>query len=665
ADDELAALMHIHLTNNISEAIVENTLILSSFSWTGMIVDADRKILGPWSVYGDDVGCDFMKLGGADGSIQENRVFETKFDEEAVSTIKIFELASDLGIPLCTITPGGGNSCGSLNQPWWIDSAVVDCVAGGSTVIIPQSQITYYNWTGTGWICMEPAGCGAGYMISGGQGGEIHDGGATVDEWEIDYSGLHCLEPVGEITVEPAGINDYYFAGSQERWVFEVPTLNYWGKDEDDQCVLLQSPTEYFICKYTINQIAMGWGPGVYTFSCGSNTSDCGCGTLEKEVTIFDVEVTEVGFTNDFDVSAWPIDWYVYGKHHLFGWDTPVWTNSGRSDPACYTKNTAPSMFATLTVSPAVSPSITSGVSIKVSYAGTEIASASGLRIMGSSVEDLLNLDGDVDDILGSNPLPNSNGVRTIDASFMWELSLDGGSDWDPLFWASGPHRLHFINSTPVESPLYDLALEKACEYVDGSPNIRRSICEGIYDEITYNPQIPVAGHPLYLAEFKEGQCDAHARLMSCLLGSVGLSSSVVFFWGGCEPGIVDRYKLGSGTKPWWGPSMQVIVPAHPDGEVGADPHFTFHAIVESGGSFYDPSYGNSAMSSLDDIELKIKTPAGVDYEVWNGTKWVSFDDHPHLLEAVRQTGAGYPPWSNHHRVDWQWVPGDIGGLFK
>ncbi|HUU44815.1 MAG TPA: transglutaminase-like domain-containing protein, partial [Acidobacteriota bacterium] len=203
ADDELAGLMHVVLTNDIAEAIVENTVSIGygpygavSFTWTGMIVDADRKIVGPYSAYGYNILCDFMKISGADGSVQENRLFETLYDVEAVSTIKIFEICSDSGIALCTLT-SGGVTCATLNQPEYVIDQIEACVEGGSEVVIPQSQLTYYDWIGTGWTCMNPDGCGAGYIISGGKSGEIHAGGETVEEWDVTYPNLLCLQPIG------------------------------------------------------------------------------------------------------------------------------------------------------------------------------------------------------------------------------------------------------------------------------------------------------------------------------------------------------------------------------------------------------------------------------------------------------------------------------------
>ena len=74
----------------MAEAIVENPLAILvnffgnpvSIQWKGMLVDADRKIVGTYSRHGDDRSCDFLRIGGAHGSAQEHRLFERSFSAE-------------------------------------------------------------------------------------------------------------------------------------------------------------------------------------------------------------------------------------------------------------------------------------------------------------------------------------------------------------------------------------------------------------------------------------------------------------------------------------------------------------------------------------------------------------------------------------------------------
>jgi hypothetical protein len=298
ADDEVASLAHIVVMNDVSEAIVENTVrVLFSgglpltFEWTGMIVDADRKIIGPFSFDGIENDCDYMRLSGADGSIQENRLFETRFEEEAISAIKILELASDSGIAICKITYSIAAECPGISQPSSVISAINSALAQGHHVIIPRRGFTYYNWTGTGWIDIDPTTCAAGYIISGGQ-----NGGATVQDWSAELEAMLtsktiCIQPSGTITVTPApdAGTDLYCAQNTSNWEFTVPSI----KGYDEKCkVTTTIPNKKFkVTNYTIKKLAddSRFGPGEYTFIIGSPSDpySCGCTILEKKVIIY------------------------------------------------------------------------------------------------------------------------------------------------------------------------------------------------------------------------------------------------------------------------------------------------------------------------------------------------------------------------------------------
>ena len=295
AEDLIADYLHNVLLNDVSEAIVENavTVMMSggypvTFTWDGMIVDADRKIIGPFATDGRSESCQQMRLAGADGSFQENRVFELRYDEEAISTIKILSLAADSLITICHLTNSTAD-CPELDQPADVIASINAALARGHEVIIPSRQFKYHEWEGTAWIDMDPETCAAGYIISGG-----HNGGATVQEWEIIYPNLHCLEPDGEITVSPAAEGDYYFAESSEVWTFTVPNLIHWGRDDEGNCENMLDGPQNFVLNYSVAELARIFGSGQYTFTAGSPISDCGCGEQEKVVTIVELEEISV-----------------------------------------------------------------------------------------------------------------------------------------------------------------------------------------------------------------------------------------------------------------------------------------------------------------------------------------------------------------------------------
>jgi transglutaminase-like putative cysteine protease len=210
--EQAGRLMQVVTTQDVSEAIVENAIAVGfsfgvpvSFEWTGLIVDADRRIVGPFAVNGNAAkGRPYMVLTGMDGSIMENRVFEDNFGQEAVSTIKILELASDQGVALCTIDSSIAADCPGFAHPSSVFNAVNSALAAGHIVIIPRAPITVFLWSGTGYIDMEPGTGAAGYIISGGINGGVQTvgGGATVETWTVN---LPCQPQSsgGTITIDP------------------------------------------------------------------------------------------------------------------------------------------------------------------------------------------------------------------------------------------------------------------------------------------------------------------------------------------------------------------------------------------------------------------------------------------------------------------------------
>ena len=193
ADKDLGRLMHCFVTTDVADAIVENVVKVTyngsgtpmTFNWVSMRVDADRSIVGIWPVdryvTSDPETKDFMILGGAEGSAHENRIFEDSYGQDSVSTMKILQLASKGGITVYKRWNSTTLPANSL--PSAARSAIQSAIAGGHVVTFPASQITAGTpatgqWTGAGWIDMDPATGAAGYIISGN-----NNGGVTVDWW--------------------------------------------------------------------------------------------------------------------------------------------------------------------------------------------------------------------------------------------------------------------------------------------------------------------------------------------------------------------------------------------------------------------------------------------------------------------------------------------------
>lgn len=217
ADRELAALMHCGLGWDIDNAIVENVVHVTkdatgtpqSFEWVSMRVDADRSVSWMWPTDQQDSSAEmkrFMILSGCAGSLEENRVFEESYGQDAVSTMKILQLATDQGITIYRRwdhLPLPENSLSSSNQ-----RSLESAIENGRVVTFPASRIvagdpTTGTWTGAGWISMKPSSGAASWTISG-----YSSGGETVDDWPSEFidlmEGDEDVTSVDVIIVEPA-----------------------------------------------------------------------------------------------------------------------------------------------------------------------------------------------------------------------------------------------------------------------------------------------------------------------------------------------------------------------------------------------------------------------------------------------------------------------------
>ncbi len=105
--------------------------------------------------------------------MQEHRLFETVFGEEAISTMKILALASDLGIGVCKITGNIAGECPGMNQSSDVMVYVHEALVAGYDVIIPKAPLYHFHWSGTAWIAIDPATGSASYLIYGGL--SVHD----------------------------------------------------------------------------------------------------------------------------------------------------------------------------------------------------------------------------------------------------------------------------------------------------------------------------------------------------------------------------------------------------------------------------------------------------------------------------------------------------------
>ncbi|WP_052342721.1 transglutaminase domain-containing protein [Bacillus sp. EB01] len=139
----------------------------------GMYIDVDRNIASVVSKKGkkqDELS--FMLATGSLESAMEHGIYEQFLGLPSVSTIKVLEEANKRGIPIYTVTKQNiSKVLPKLKISSTVKNDITNSVNKGRIVTIPEEEIQYYDWHGTGYIAMDPKSGAAGYMISGGTAG--------------------------------------------------------------------------------------------------------------------------------------------------------------------------------------------------------------------------------------------------------------------------------------------------------------------------------------------------------------------------------------------------------------------------------------------------------------------------------------------------------------
>lgn len=279
-ENQAAALMQMVVAKDVSNAILGQRIRIAyvggvpqTFDWFGLGVDADRNIVSAFPVSGGSGQYEFMRISGAESSLQENRVFEEEIEAQAVSTIKILALANDAGIPVWRITPADANAyLPLLTHPLATRQRVLDALNEGKHVTIPRDPLTYLSWTGTGYISLTPSTGAAGYIISGGG-----SGGDTAD-MEEPPPGCTGAEI---ISVTPAEPGFEYSACDTRTITIEVRTTSY-----DDECEITGTSTRQ------VDFRPASLGPGSHPFNFGADGACGGCATDSVTIIVKGVGVS-------------------------------------------------------------------------------------------------------------------------------------------------------------------------------------------------------------------------------------------------------------------------------------------------------------------------------------------------------------------------------------
>jgi len=184
-DHVQAGTMGVSATRLPSEALFSYEMKVSKFMGTplsvsagGLAMDVDRAMVLVKALDADpEKPKQFMLSSGMNMSALEHSVpeqmFSTPTDQaQGISSVKALKIANDQGIPIYTIDQTNfATIIPQLQMDAGTISDIQNAVNAGKTVTVSQSDITFNDWTGVGYIIIDPdTGAGA-YMISGGTNG--------------------------------------------------------------------------------------------------------------------------------------------------------------------------------------------------------------------------------------------------------------------------------------------------------------------------------------------------------------------------------------------------------------------------------------------------------------------------------------------------------------
>jgi hypothetical protein len=315
----------------------------------------------------------------------------------------------------------------------------------------------------------------------------------------------------------------------------------------------------------------------------------------QMTVTVSNAEINQVGFTGDHTISIWPSEWL---KIDYPDGSSPVW-GGPISYPVCYTQGVKPTIWGKILFS----NNVNCEFSLRIRKGSDILAESNGkIYINGNEIN--------TGQITFDTTLSNS--VRITNENLIWEIEIY--NEWIPI-GTSGPHKFYWTYADPISLPfgymypskdvLYDMALEKACGYVNGGSdlfNCNEKIAQGMDYDIFYNPARDLGPdiHPLeYYSWWNANspwgiQCENNAILLRGLMRSIGIDGVLKYFWAGLDAQTYSKFGYHAGNEVY-GASFRIIKDQH-DG-ASLNPHFKYHTVVYSGDCnnapcYFDASYG-------------------------------------------------------------------------
>ncbi|MGB4091222.1 MAG: polymorphic toxin-type HINT domain-containing protein [Ruminococcus flavefaciens] len=200
-NEVVAGVHNVTATRSLSLGIIGfNANVTYSFG-----VPSELKEGGVFLDIGHDVHCvvsnnnnnesekKFMLEAGMYASAMEHGILEQVTGVESVSTIKALQYAQQNNVPIHYITKENLDS--EVAQLTFSDQLISDIrssVNSGKVIIIPEHEITIHQWSGVGYMVLDPDTFACGYMISGGMAG-----GAMAWYEVLGAVGLNVLTGLG------------------------------------------------------------------------------------------------------------------------------------------------------------------------------------------------------------------------------------------------------------------------------------------------------------------------------------------------------------------------------------------------------------------------------------------------------------------------------------
>ncbi|MEE9910187.1 MAG: hypothetical protein K4571_00555 [Deltaproteobacteria bacterium] len=179
-------------TQLLSEGIFSHDVLVNylygvprSITDGGMNVDVAHNLTATMAKDGNsDKARNYVYAAGYFSSAMEHGTLEMIHQTKAISAVKAIAEANQRGIPIFRITSANANIIlPQLSIDQDAKTNITNALNAGKEVIVPQTEITLNNWTGTGYIIYDPT-TGAGAYMIGGLGGAFEIIDSVMDDMQ-------------------------------------------------------------------------------------------------------------------------------------------------------------------------------------------------------------------------------------------------------------------------------------------------------------------------------------------------------------------------------------------------------------------------------------------------------------------------------------------------